>query len=191
MKAITCKAASLSALLLAACACVPSSEPPVAETSSPQPVAAPAPAPTPTQAPAATIAPPQYENYLDAPQTTGTWTYGADPDETLAFFAQRGTENAAPFIIRCGVAQREVWLGRRGVSTSALMRITTETTQRTLTAEPVPGQRDLVAVRLRSSDPLLDAMAITKGRFAVETAGLPTLYLPAWAEVTRVIEDCR
>ncbi|MGE5953581.1 MAG: hypothetical protein ACM308_08200 [Qipengyuania vulgaris] len=39
--------------------------------------------------------------------------------------------------------------------------------------------------------PLLDAMALTKGRFAVETPGLPTLYLPAWAEVTRVIEDCR
>ncbi|MEL6878174.1 MAG: hypothetical protein AAGL68_08770 [Pseudomonadota bacterium] len=49
----------------------------------------------------------------------------------------------------------------------------------------------LVAAELDANDPLLDAMAITKGRIAVETAGMPTLYLPAWAEVTRVIEDCR
>ena len=39
--------------------------------------------------------------------------------------------------------------------------------------------------------PLLDAMAITRGRFAVEVEGEPGLYVPAWAEVTRVIEDCR
>ncbi len=72
-----------------------------------------------------------------------------------------------------------------------MMRIRTETTARSILANPVPGQSNLIAVRLRGSDPLLDAMAITKGRFAVETGGLQTLYLPAWAEVTRVIEDCR
>ena len=44
---------------------------------------------------------------------------------------------------------------------------------------------------LAPDDPLLDAMAITKGRFAVAAPGEPTLYLPAWAEVSRVIEDCR
>ena len=40
-------------------------------------------------------------------------------------------------------------------------------------------------------DPLLDAMAFSKGRFALEVAGLPTLYVPSYPEVTRVIEDCR
>jgi hypothetical protein len=34
-------------------------------------------------------------------------------------------------------------------------------------------------------------MAYSRGRFAVEINGLPTLYLPSWAEVGRVIEDCR
>jgi len=33
-------------------------------------------------------------------------------------------------------------------------------------------------------------MALSKGRFAVETQGLETLYVPAWPEMTRVIEDC-
>mgnify|MGYP006891167444 CR=1 FL=1 len=43
---------------------------------------------------------------------------------------------------------------------------------------------------LNATDPLLDAMALTKGRFAVEV-GAAKLYLPSWAEVSRVIEDCR
>ncbi|MDG2003332.1 MAG: hypothetical protein P8J20_08375 [Novosphingobium sp.] len=49
----------------------------------------------------------------------------------------------------------------------------------------------MIAVTLPASDPLLDAMAFSRGRFAVETAGLPTLYVPSWPEVSRVIEDCR
>jgi hypothetical protein len=34
-------------------------------------------------------------------------------------------------------------------------------------------------------------MAFSRGRFAIETAGLPTLYVPSWPEVSRVVEDCR
>lgn len=73
-----------------------------------------------------------------------------------------------------------------------VMRIRTETGDRVLTGQPLVGARNGgVFVQLDSSDPLLDAMAVTKGRFAIETEGAPTLYLPSWAEVTRVIEDCR
>jgi hypothetical protein len=34
-------------------------------------------------------------------------------------------------------------------------------------------------------------MAYSRGRFMVETAGLPALYLPSWPEVTRVVDDCQ
>jgi len=44
---------------------------------------------------------------------------------------------------------------------------------------------------LSARDPLLDAIAFSRGRFALEAAGLETLYLPAWPELSRVIEDCR
>ena len=33
--------------------------------------------------------------------------------------------------------------------------------------------------------------AFSKGRFAIETPGLATLYVPSYPEITRVIEDCR
>jgi hypothetical protein len=44
---------------------------------------------------------------------------------------------------------------------------------------------------LQASDPFLDAIAFSKGRFAVEVPGAPTLYIPSYPEITRVIEDCR
>lgn len=48
----------------------------------------------------------------------------------------------------------------------------------------------VVAVR-SAGDAALDQIAFSRGRFAIETPGLPTLVLPSWPEVTRVIEDCR
>ena len=48
-----------------------------------------------------------------------------------------------------------------------------------------------LSVVLTARDPLLDAMAFSRGRFAVEAAGMATLYVPSWPEVSRVIEDCR
>lgn len=71
------------------------------------------------------------------------------------------------------------------------MRIRTETAQRLITANPDRSGRPMLVATLPAGDKLLDAMALSRGRFAVETGGVETLYLPAWAEVTRVIEDCR
>lgn len=59
---------------------------------------------------------------------------------------------------------------------------------RVLAGVPVSGG---VAVTLPARDPLLDAMAFSRGRFAVEAAGTAALYIPSWTEVSRVIEDCR
>ncbi|WP_345907778.1 hypothetical protein [Sphingomonas sp. UBA4815] len=44
---------------------------------------------------------------------------------------------------------------------------------------------------LAGNDRLLDAMAFSRGRFTIEQAGQPPLIIPAYAEVGRVIEDCR
>ncbi len=70
------------------------------------------------------------------------------------------------------------------------MRIVTETTFRVFIATKVEGY-PMVAAILDPRDPLLDAMALSKGRFAVEVEGEAPLYLPSYAEVSRVIEDCR
>jgi hypothetical protein len=71
------------------------------------------------------------------------------------------------------------------------MTIRTETVTRTLDSAPTVARNTLLTASVAPADPLLDAMALSKGRFAVEVEGLPPLILPSWAEVSRVIEDCR
>ena len=46
-------------------------------------------------------------------------------------------------------------------------------------------------VSLPASDPLLDQMAFSRGRFLVAAEGGPSLVVPAWPELARVVEDCR
>ena len=70
------------------------------------------------------------------------------------------------------------------------MKVRTESVERDLPTV-TPDRRVLETLAyLPSNDPLLDAMAFSKGRFAIEL-DLMKLYLPSWPEVTRVIEDCR
>ncbi|MBX7457066.1 hypothetical protein K3152_02300 [Qipengyuania sp. 1NDH17] len=175
-----------SALLAAGCVPAPDSTP----APSPSPVeTAPAPSPTPAPTPVA-MAEPEYENWIDAPRTEGEWRYTMT---SLGGAASFGSSNDRPvFTLWCDRTKRQVDLIRHGDFTaSAPMRILTETTARSFTGEPRPSAPERLFASVAATDPLLDAMALTKGRFAVETPDSPTLYLPAWAEVTRVIEDCR
>ncbi len=159
----------------------------------------PAPEPTPPPPPApppVTVAPPppppapEYDNWLDAPASAGNWTYRDGATSSFALFGQPG--QGARFGMECNKNSRTVRLVRAGSASNAVpMRIRTETAQRMLTATPATNGQATLTVDLNASDRLLDAMAFSRGRFAVETSGLETLYIPAWAEVTRVIEDCR
>ena len=129
------------------------------------------------------------EHWLDRPQTPGDWSYVDEPSESLALFGDANPVHL--FVLRCDKETQQIGIARRGESDGdLLLLVRTETAERTLTASKVPDY-GLVAASLPASDPLLDAMAITKGRFAVEVEGMEPLYIPAWAEVTRVIEDCR
>ena len=171
-------ATGIAALTLSACV-PPSPEP----TPAPSPTPAPAPAPTPTPAP------PPPSNWMDAPASPGTWSYSNEATESLAVFGASQADFS--FMMRCDKATRRVGIARSGQASGQLALIVrTETVDRTLTASPIAG-RNLVAAELSSSDSLLDAMAFSKGRFAIELAGFAPLYVPAWPEVTRVIEDCR
>lgn len=168
--------ASLAALsLLAATACVPRPQPtpPVQARPTPAPVPAPPPAPAPA-------------NWLDAPQTPGDWSYRTETGGGIAQF----TSSTIPiFVMRCDAAAGAVVLTHLGASFGPeQMTIRTESQSRTLSATSSNSDG---SSRLLASDRLLDAIALSKGRFAVEIPSARTLYLPSWAEVTRVIEDCR
>ena len=177
-------------LLTTVAACVPRAEPPQAPAPLPAPTPAPAPAPTPTQAPAP--APPPFAgHWMDAPRSPGDWFYKQVGQFSYAVYGNSDTDFG--FVMRCDPQARRISIGR--VSAQQVQQpltFRTESLTRTLTAVPRQGSIEtLLAVDLASSDPLLDALAISKGRFAVEAGGEAALYIPSWPEVTRLIEDCR
>jgi hypothetical protein len=136
------------------------------------------------------VQPPHSDDWMDEAETPGTWGYENRGNFTLAIF-NTPTRGVA-FAIQCWQPSREISLIMAGQSVaSPTMQVRTEATSRAIAARLSIGEMSNVTAALRGDDPLLDAMALSKGRFAVETEGLPPLILPSWAEVTRVIEDCR
>ncbi len=160
----------------------------LAGSCSEQPVE-PTPAPAPRPTPAPTPPPPMPKSDIDwrqAPITPGDWQWSNAGDRSLARFAD------GQLILTCNRATREITLTRSGMGSGLVaMTVHTSSTTRPLTGSARPGQPPTIAATFRANDPLLDAMAFSRGRFAVETAGQPTLYVPSWPEVSRVIEDCR
>lgn len=174
----------LDSLLFALVAGLASCAPPrVVPQSAPPPVAAPRPAPPPRPAPGPV-------DWRDAPLTPGNWTYRAEPQGSAALYGAVGTEPL--FALRCDRARAVITLSRAGSAPGPLpMSIVTTSQLRPLSADPANSGAPTLAVALPPRDPVFDAMAYSRGRFAVEINGLPTLFLPSWAEVGRVIEDCR
>lgn len=156
---------------LAAAACVPATRP---APPAPPPAAAPA-------APPPSIA----ADWRDVPLSPGSWSYRAEPDGSAARYGPPGA--AADFTVRCLRAERRVALVRAGAAAGPMV-VTTSYGASTWTAVADAGDG---TVTLAAADPALDRIAFSRGRFSVAAAPAPTLFLPAWAEPARVIEDCR
>ncbi|MGB3795584.1 MAG: hypothetical protein WA957_04695 [Alteraurantiacibacter sp.] len=181
----TSAAAILGTLALAACV-PPSPEP----TPVPTPIAT-APSPQPSSAPTQVVTP-TFDNWMDAPQTAGDWRYVSEAGETMAVFGTDRTPQGVTLLMVCNRNSKRVSIARQGDATGQVeMLIRTETQDRRLTASPVTSRAPMIVAELAASDPLLDAIAFSKGRFAVDVAGTPAVFAPAWPEITRVIEDCR
>ncbi len=164
-------------LLLAAC--VPAGrppEPPVAPR-----VAAPAPS-------ASLPVPAIGSDWRDWPLTPGRWSYRRDARGAIALFGETGAD--ALLTLRCDLGGRRMFLSRSGAPATPLT-LRASSTARVVPVQPTGGTPEHVAAALIPTDPLLDALAFSRGRFVVEQAGRPPLVVPAHAEIGRVTEDCR
>lgn len=174
--------------LVGVAGCIPQGAAPVQpQPATPQPVvrpvAVPSPVPTPTPAP-------MTGDWRDWPLTPGTWTYRQDKRGSIALFGVPG-ENAL-LTLRCDLGRRTIYLSRAGTAPSGTMAtIRTTALTRTLRMAPTGGRPPYMAVAIQPEDRLLDDMGYSRGRFLVEIPGMPTLVVPAWAEVLRVTQDCR
>ena len=162
----TIRAMAMFGVLVAAGSCAPK---PAPEAERPPVRSAPLPPPTPAPPP-----PQPALGWEDMALTPGDWTYRAE-DLT----AQYG---GGLFTLRCDPAARRISLTRAGAAG-------------TLTVRTSYGARALSGgaggAVLPASDPLLDQIVFSRGRFAVEAEGQARLVLPTWPEPARVLEECR
>ena len=154
--------------------CVPRTAPP-----QPQPVPEPAP-PPPEPAPP----PPPPADWRDAPLSAGDWSYSDGGGTSRATF---GNGAAPDFVVLCE-RDRRVRLIRTGASAARTIVVRTSAGDRSL---PANGQGGDAVATLAASDPLLDQIVFSRGRFAVSGDGAALLVVPAWPEPARAIEDCR
>ena len=119
---------------------------------------------------------------------SGAWSYRA-----IAGGSEADLIDATAIVrlqIRCNRASRIVSVIRTAVVAAApSMSIWTTSLSRTVPARFL-ATKQLIA-DLQATDPLLDAIAFSRGRFATAASGAPMVAVPAWPETTRVIEDCR
>lgn len=123
-------------------------------------------------------------DWRDRPQTPGDWRYASAP--AGGSVARFGNADGAAFAIRCAAGRVTLELA---ATSPAPITIRTSSLTRVLTATLDAQGRAVAGVA--ATDPLLDAIGFSRGRFVVEQAGAAPLALPAWAEVERVVEDCR
>jgi hypothetical protein len=147
------------------------------------PAVAPAPAP---------VAVPSGTNWQDWPTTAGDWAYRRDERGSVALFGMTGAD--ADLLIRCDRAARKVYLSRKGQfgdGESGRMTLRATTGLQTYSVSNSSGTPPYISAEIATSDPHLDALAFSRGKFLVSVKGGPDLVIPSWAEVARVVEDCR
>ena len=127
-------------------------------------------------------------NYATAPVAAGTWSYVPLPGGSDARFTD--TTGTMRLVIHCTKASRVVTVSRISTAPASALQVWTDSATRNLAARFEPNAFRISA-NIAAQDRLLDAIAFSRGRFAIIAGGIETLVVPAWPEPARVVEDCR
>tara|TARA_R110000782_G_scaffold78293_5_gene156112 strand:- start:104645 stop:105208 length:564 start_codon:yes stop_codon:yes gene_type:complete len=164
-------------------------------------VSAPAPAPRPAPKPAPPAPPPPApepvaKDWRDWPVAAGDWSYRAASNGSIASFGQPGQPPLLSF--RCDRTTRRISVARATplppdrINGQMIVRTSFGAAQWPVAAAAQGGADSAYAVALRAgNDATFDQIAFSRGRFVIEAPGALPLAVPNWAEVSRVIEDCR
>jgi len=144
---------------------------------------APQPLPEHNSAPTVTTGP---IDWRDAPISAGAWSWDGAGGVSRARYGLQGAQPLAHITCQGGTITI-LLTGHTGAETT-LFALSTATKAWQATARTVPGG---YSVSLGAGDRVWDAVALTRGRFALELAGRAMLVLPADPAISRVVEDCR
>lgn len=167
-----------SLLGVTACVSPPPSPPlPPAATMPPLKVAAP---PRPVVQPSG--------DWTEWPLSAGDWVYRQDERGSIALFGPSGAD--ALVTLRCDRTRQRIYLSRAGSGSGSIV-IRSSSTLNEFAGTPTAGTVPYIAAEIAPRDPVLDAMIFSRGRIAIEVTGQTPLAIPSWAEIGRVVEDCR
>jgi hypothetical protein len=118
----------------------------------------------------------------------GNWTYAATATGSESTFSNESGQ--AQLTIRCTRSTRRVAFLKAATAASPTLSIWTSSQTKVL-----PATYDTTTARVSADvgayDSLLDAIASSRGRIGFSVPGAQALVVPPWADVGRVIEDCR
>lgn len=118
----------------------------------------------------------------------GNWTYAATPEGSEASFAS--TSGSPQLFVHCMRATRRVSIAKAANAAAPILNVWTSSLTRSVPSSYNPATARLT-IDLANYDPILDAIATSRGRIGFSVGSEPPLVLPAWAEAAHVIEDCR
>lgn len=118
----------------------------------------------------------------------GSWAYSATADGSEATFSN--PQGFAQLVVHCARATRRVTIAKLAGAASPFLSVWSSSLTKSVPSSFNPATGRLT-IDFAPYDPLLDAIASSRGRIGVTIAGQAPLVVPAWAETARVIEDCR
>ena len=127
-------------------------------------------------------------DWRDWPMSSGTWRYSRGADASVASYGARA--DPPILMVRCRFGERLVTLElSQGAVAPTAISVTTSSLTKSLPVATDPAGRAIATLSAR--DALLDAMSFSRGRFVITATNAAPLVVPAWAELVRVVEDCR
>ena len=138
--------------------------------------------------PAASLSQTPTVDYNLAQPAPGSWSYVPVPGGSDARFTD--ATSTIRLTLHCDKATRKVMISHTSASPASTIFVWTSSATRNLPARFEP-QAMRVTADLAANDPLLDAIAFSRGRIVVSMPGVAALVVPAWPEAARAIEDCR
>ena len=127
-------------------------------------------------------------DWRTAALTAGSWAYRETTTGSEAVFTDARVIRR--LVVKCSRATRRVSLSVASPTPASALAVTTTETERSLPAV-FDAQSFQITAEVGAQDPLLDAMAFSRGRFVIRVVGGAELVIPAWPEIARSIEDCR
>jgi hypothetical protein len=123
-----------------------------------------------------------------ATPTGGNWSWAQTADGSEAIFTD--AYSRVQLTVHCTRVTRRVSIAKAASAAAPFLGVWTSSLSRNLPASFNPATGKLTA-ELAAFDPLLDAIAASRGRIGVSVSGAAPLVVPPWAEIGRAVEDCR